>query len=334
MITVIGLSAKNAILIVEFAKQLREQGKGLVESAVTAARLRLRPILMTSLAFGLGVVPLMIAMGASAETQHAIGTGVFGGMVSATVLAIFFVPVFFVFVMGLPGTLRGVAGIPPGTAPPVPHQPQEADSMRLRILPLVLALSACSLTPALIKPALPVPATFPAESGPETQAHVADLGWRTMFGDRRLQRLIGLALANNRDLRLAALNVETVRAQYSIQARRAGCPASTPRAAPRASAPPRMTAPVLPVLAANSEQYGVNVGAERIRIDLFGRVRSLSDAAFARYWRATKGAGPRRSRWSARWPTPTLPSGWRRSNGNWPSIPWPIGGNRSTWRAG
>jgi multidrug efflux pump len=100
MITVIGLSAKNAILIVEFAKQLREQGKGLVASAIEAARLRLRPILMTSLAFGLGVVPLMIAAGASAETQHAIGTGVFGGMVSATVLAVFFVPVFFVFVMG------------------------------------------------------------------------------------------------------------------------------------------------------------------------------------------------------------------------------------------
>ncbi|MFH1819391.1 MAG: efflux RND transporter permease subunit [Pseudomonadota bacterium] len=101
MITVIGLSAKNAILIVEFAKQLREQGKGLVEAAVEAARLRLRPILMTSLAFGLGVVPLMIATGASAETQRAIGTGVFGGMFTATVLAVFFVPVFYVVVMGL-----------------------------------------------------------------------------------------------------------------------------------------------------------------------------------------------------------------------------------------
>lgn len=101
MITVIGLSAKNAILIVEFAKQLRDQGKGLVEAAVEAARLRLRPILMTSLAFGLGVVPLMVASGASAETQHAIGTGVFGGMVTATVLAVFFVPVFYVVVMGL-----------------------------------------------------------------------------------------------------------------------------------------------------------------------------------------------------------------------------------------
>ncbi|MCA3877925.1 MAG: efflux RND transporter permease subunit, partial [Burkholderia sp.] len=94
-------SAKNAILIVEFAKQLREEGKGLIEAAVQASKLRLRPILMTSLAFGLGVVPLMIATGASAETQHAIGTGVFGGMVTATVLAVFFVPVFFVFVMSI-----------------------------------------------------------------------------------------------------------------------------------------------------------------------------------------------------------------------------------------
>lgn len=101
MITVIGLSAKNAVLIVEFAKQLREEGKGLLESAILASRLRLRPILMTSLAFGLGVIPLIFASGASAETQAAIGVGVFGGMVTATVLAIYFVPVFFVFVMGL-----------------------------------------------------------------------------------------------------------------------------------------------------------------------------------------------------------------------------------------
>lgn len=101
MITVIGLSAKNAILIIEFAIQLRVEGKGLIEAVVMAARLRLRPILMTSLAFTLGVLPLMLATGASAETQHAIGTGVFGGMVSATFLAIFFVPIFFVFIVGL-----------------------------------------------------------------------------------------------------------------------------------------------------------------------------------------------------------------------------------------
>ena len=100
MITIIGLSAKNAILIVEFARQLHAEGHTLIDAAVTAARLRLRPILMTSLAFTLGVVPLMLASGASAETQHAIGTGVFGGMLSGTLLAIFFVPAFFVFVIG------------------------------------------------------------------------------------------------------------------------------------------------------------------------------------------------------------------------------------------
>ncbi|ATB44532.1 efflux RND transporter permease subunit [Corallococcus macrosporus] len=101
LITIIGLSAKNAILIVEFAKQLEEQGRSPLQAAVEAARLRFRPILMTSLAFALGVVPLVVASGASAETQRAIGTGVFGGMVSGTVLAIFLVPAFYVAVRSL-----------------------------------------------------------------------------------------------------------------------------------------------------------------------------------------------------------------------------------------
>ena len=99
MITIIGLSAKNAILIVEFARKLQDEGMGLIEATVEASRLRLRPIVMTSLAFTLGVVPLMIASGASSATQHAIGTGVFGGMITATVLAVFLVPVFFVVVL-------------------------------------------------------------------------------------------------------------------------------------------------------------------------------------------------------------------------------------------
>ncbi len=99
LIAIIGLSAKNAILIIEFAKELREQGKSLIDSTLEAAHLRFRPILMTSLAFTLGVLPLAIATGASSGSQRAIGTGVMGGMISATVLAIFFVPVFFVFVM-------------------------------------------------------------------------------------------------------------------------------------------------------------------------------------------------------------------------------------------
>lgn len=103
LVAIIGLSAKNAILIIEFAKDLRAEGKSTYDATVEAAHLRFRPILMTSLAFSLGVLPIAIASGASAASQNAIGTGVLGGMISATILAIFFVPVFFVFVMKIFG---------------------------------------------------------------------------------------------------------------------------------------------------------------------------------------------------------------------------------------
>ncbi|MDR5019532.1 multidrug efflux RND transporter permease AcrD [Yersinia rochesterensis] len=98
LLTIIGLSAKNAILIVEFASELNHKGKDLVEATLEASRLRLRPILMTSLAFIFGVLPMAISQGAGSGSQHAVGTGVMGGMISATVLAIFFVPLFFVLV--------------------------------------------------------------------------------------------------------------------------------------------------------------------------------------------------------------------------------------------
>ncbi|WP_275547382.1 MULTISPECIES: multidrug efflux RND transporter permease subunit TMexD [unclassified Pseudomonas] len=101
LITVIGLAAKNAILIVEFAKDLWEDGYSLREAAIEAARLRFRPIIMTSMAFMLGVVPLAIATGAGAASQRALGTGVLGGMLSATMLGVIFVPIFFVWVLSL-----------------------------------------------------------------------------------------------------------------------------------------------------------------------------------------------------------------------------------------
>ena len=98
LITIIGLSAKNAILIIEFAKDLQAQGRSALQAALEAAKLRFRPILMTSLAFTAGVVPLAIASGASSASQRAIGTGVIGGMIVGTILAVFFVPLFFVVV--------------------------------------------------------------------------------------------------------------------------------------------------------------------------------------------------------------------------------------------
>jgi len=101
LITIIGLSAKNAILIIEFAKDLEAQGKSAIESALAAAHMRFRPIVMTSLAFMMGVLPLAIATGAGSASQRAIGTGVIGGMITGTTLAVIFVPVFFVVVRGL-----------------------------------------------------------------------------------------------------------------------------------------------------------------------------------------------------------------------------------------
>ncbi len=108
LLTTIGLSAKNAILIVEFAKRRYDKGRDLVESTLKACRQRLRPILMTSMAFMLGVLPLAISTGAGVNSRHAIGTGVLGGMLSATVLAIFFIPLFFFVVIRLFGRRRNI----------------------------------------------------------------------------------------------------------------------------------------------------------------------------------------------------------------------------------
>ncbi|WP_336754557.1 efflux RND transporter permease subunit [Acinetobacter sp. USHLN143] len=101
IIAVIGLSAKNAILIVEFAKELQEQGEDLFEATLHAAKMRLRPIIMTTLAFGFGVLPLALASGAGAGSQHSVGYGVLGGVISSTLLGIFFIPVFYVWIRSI-----------------------------------------------------------------------------------------------------------------------------------------------------------------------------------------------------------------------------------------
>jgi multidrug efflux pump subunit AcrB len=127
LLTTVGLASKNAILIVEFAKDNHDRGMELIEATVAAARQRLRPILMTSLAFILGVLPLAVATGAGAGGRTAIGTGVIGGMLTATVLAVFLVPVFFVAIRrifsdkdGEPGRSGGGGGSPEPTRPTEP----------------------------------------------------------------------------------------------------------------------------------------------------------------------------------------------------------------------
>jgi multidrug efflux pump len=120
LITLIGLAAKNAILIIEFAVMLREQGKGIFESALEAAKLRFRPIVMTSLAFILGCVPLAISSGAGSASRHSIGTGVIGGMLAATLLAIFLIPMFYLWVESFSAKLDKL-GKKPVVAGDSPH---------------------------------------------------------------------------------------------------------------------------------------------------------------------------------------------------------------------
>ena len=108
IVLIIALASKNAILIVEFARELRAKGRSILEAAVEASRLRFRPILMTSFAFILGIVPLVNATGAGAASRRRLGTAVFGGMIASTVLAVFFVPVFFVVMQRL-SEYRGTA---------------------------------------------------------------------------------------------------------------------------------------------------------------------------------------------------------------------------------
>ena len=100
LVMLVGLASKNAILIVEFAEQLRERGMTILDAAVEAARIRLRPILMTSLAFILGVVPLVFASGAGENGRHSVGTTVFGGMIMSTILNLFFIPVLYLLIEG------------------------------------------------------------------------------------------------------------------------------------------------------------------------------------------------------------------------------------------
>jgi HAE1 family hydrophobic/amphiphilic exporter-1 len=116
LLTTLGLATKNAILIVQFAKTRLEQGAGLVEATLEGTKLRFRPIMMTSLAFGFGVLPLALASGAGAGAQNAIGTGVVGGMITGTVLVVLFAPLFYVLIQKAFGQRR-VADATTGTAP-------------------------------------------------------------------------------------------------------------------------------------------------------------------------------------------------------------------------
>ncbi|WP_209304259.1 efflux transporter outer membrane subunit [Pusillimonas caeni] len=166
--------------------------------------------------------------------------------------------------------------------------------MKYALLPsLAVILAGCSLTPPLMVPPTPVAAVFPgaelSPDAPSNATHTADLGWRTLFPEPRLQEIISLALENNRDLRLATLNVEAVQAQFRIQraARLPGIDANGGATRERIAA--GRTADGVEVPSSVQEQASVGIGLSAFELDLFGRVRALSQAALARYLASEEG---------------------------------------------
>lgn len=211
LVMLVGLVAKNAILIVEFAKEEVEAGKDVVEAAVTAAKLRFRPIVMTSLAFILGMLPLVFASGPGSESRQNIGTGVFFGMIVGVSVGIVFVPFFFVTIYKMRSyfskmrpKMKNVIG-----------SRKSFMSMLVLVVASALTLNSCSTSRYCQKPDLgDVPQSFSVESG---DSSIADLGWKDVFKEPELQELIETALTYNKDVLIAAERLNELRYKYRMQ---------------------------------------------------------------------------------------------------------------------
>ena len=203
LVMLIGLAAKNAILIVEFAKDAFERGEPLVEAALQGARLRLRPILMTSFAFILGCVPLWTAQGAGAAGRQILGTTVISGMLAATGLAIFIIPVLFVVVERLAGAERKRAAA--AGAGREPHGGRRMSRPRRSPSPWPSAPSrpsrGCAVGPNYKRPSVPVPDAFYGEQRLAEARALADVPWWDVFDDPVLKGLVEEALRNGFDAR-------------------------------------------------------------------------------------------------------------------------------------
>ena len=300
----IGLAAKNAILIVEFAKTEYEHGKSLTEAALTGARIRLRPILMTSFAFILGCVPLWMAAGSGGISRQTLGTVVIGGMLGATLFGIFVIPVTFYVVEKLTLVGHGPSAAGPGRAaagrpslPPAPdaHGPQSKYRSRLPSNTARSALPGRGSRPGLpwdcCCPAAPwarttnvppptAPSAFRGEAPAAGTNSFADLPWWQVFHDETLQGLIRTALTNNYDLRIAVTRVEQAR-ELAQLARTAFYPQlnyvgalGRQKNAPGGSAAYNNGNTASDFMAAGKVSWDV---------DLWGRLRRLSESARAQY---------------------------------------------------
>jgi NodT family efflux transporter outer membrane factor (OMF) lipoprotein len=234
LIMLVGLLAKNAILIVEYAVQRRRHGLSLTNAALEAAQLRLRPILMTSFAFIAGLGPLLVAKGASALGNRSIGTGAIGGMLSGVILGVFIVPVLFIIFQYLQEKVgrkptptppsAPTAPVAPATQPVTPRPsggsiPALGMGTPLVVLGLIvtLAFSACKVSKDTATPQPQLPTDFQQSARTTTATNTADsagvgaLPWKELFTDPALQQLIDSAIARNYDMQLAIKNIQSAR---------------------------------------------------------------------------------------------------------------------------
>jgi multidrug efflux system outer membrane protein len=208
LVVLMGLACKNAILIVEFAKQLQDAGRNRVDAAVEASRLRLRPILMTSFAFTFGVIPLMLSHGAGAEMRVSIGTAVFFGMLGVTFFGVVLTPVFYVVIRGVLERKKLSSA---------KSAPAHAASSVVALLTLVGLLSAfllngCAVGPNYRPPKTEVTAAFANGNQTNLASNPVAIDWWSGFNDEPLSRLVDRALEANHDLRIATARVREARA--------------------------------------------------------------------------------------------------------------------------
>ena len=213
LVMLVGLVAKNAILIVEFAKENVEKGEDVVQAAADAARLRFRPIMMTSLAFILGMLPLVMASGPGAASRQNIGTGVFVGMIVAVTVGIVFVPFFFVWVYRLKDMIRNKMK----NRRPLKLGKGKSAAMVLLLVGCGFGLTSCSPSKYLTQPELNLPETFDGEVMEADSLAVADLEWTEVYGDTLLGRTIRNALEYNKDMEIATRRMQELQYRFRIE---------------------------------------------------------------------------------------------------------------------
>ncbi|MFC7526087.1 efflux RND transporter permease subunit [Parapedobacter sp. GCM10030251] len=284
MIMLIGLLAKNAILIVEYALQRRRAGMGLLESALEASRLRLRPILMTSFAFIVGMIPLLRATGGSALGNHSIGAGAVGGMLTGVLLGIFVIPVLFVIFQYLQERVGAKRKGQPALQPAA------------LLLAVALLAYGCSTGRETVRPAGAVPDTFRTVSAASMAPPAADsssmahLPWKQFFTDTALQRIVDSVLARNYDMQVA-LNTITLNEKYLKQARAAWLPTVQADVSANTSRPSENSLNGVSLgsfLGTNHiEDYTAALGVSW-EVDVWGKIKQQEQASLAAYLQSTE----------------------------------------------